>query len=156
DRAPAAGRFLCGHCRSGCGRGTERATAATASRSYPAKADVGKDEGYGRAPPLDVGATGRLGSRSALCHRWETQSRPDCRGQSRVTPLPICFVLPDLAGGGAQRVILELAGGLDPARFAVTLVVIGGSETLADQVSPAIQVVWLGAGRVRHGIPQLL
>jgi glycosyltransferase involved in cell wall biosynthesis len=73
-----------------------------------------------------------------------------------VTPLPVCFVLPDLGGGGAQRVILELAGGLDPARFAVTLVVIGGSETLADQVPPAVQVVRLGAGRVRQGIPQLV
>jgi glycosyltransferase involved in cell wall biosynthesis len=73
-----------------------------------------------------------------------------------VTPLPVCFVLPDLAGGGAQRVILELAGGLDPARFAVTLVVIGGSETLADQISPAVQVVRLGAGRIRNGIPQLV
>jgi glycosyltransferase involved in cell wall biosynthesis len=73
-----------------------------------------------------------------------------------VTPLPVCFVLPDLAGGGAQRVILELAGGLDPARFAVTLVVIGGSQTLADQVSPAVQVVRLGAARIRQGIPQLV
>ena len=73
-----------------------------------------------------------------------------------MTPLPVCFVLPDLAGGGAQRVILELAGALDPSRFAVTLVVIGGSETLADQVSPAVQVVRLGAGRIRHGIPQLV
>ena len=73
-----------------------------------------------------------------------------------MTPLPVCFVLPDLAGGGAQRVILELAGGLDPSRFAVTLVVIGGSQTLADQVSPAVQVVRLGADRIRHGIPQLV
>lgn len=73
-----------------------------------------------------------------------------------MTPLPVCFVLPDLAGGGAQRVILELAGGLDPSRFAVTLVVIGGSETLADQVSPAVRVVRLGAARIRQGIPQLV
>jgi len=73
-----------------------------------------------------------------------------------VTPVPVCFVLPDLGGGGAQHVILELAGGLDPARFAVTLVVIGGSQTLADQVSPAVRVVRLGADRIRHALPQLI
>lgn len=71
-------------------------------------------------------------------------------------PIPVCFVLPDLGGGGAQRVMLELAGALDPRKFAVTLVIIGGSQLLADQIPAGTQVIQLGANRLRQGLPRLL
>ncbi len=71
-------------------------------------------------------------------------------------PVPVCFVLPDLGGGGAQRVMLEFAGGLDPQRFAVTLVVIGRSQMLADQVPQGMSMVQLGAERLRSGALHLV
>ena len=55
-------------------------------------------------------------------------------------------MLPDLGGGGARRVMLELAKGLDPRIFDVTLVVFGGSQILADQIPAGMRVIRLGAG----------
>lgn len=72
------------------------------------------------------------------------------------SPVPVAIVLPDLGGGGAQRVMLTLAGGLDPARFAVRLIVIGGSQVFAGQVPRGIAIENLGAGRLLAGLPRLI
>ena len=72
------------------------------------------------------------------------------------TAIPVCFVLPDLGGGGAQRVMLELAKGLDPRIFDVTLVVFGGSQILADQIPAEMRVIRLGAERLRQAVPRLV
>src|ERR1043166_5280312 len=42
------------------------------------------------------------------------------------SPLRVAFVLPSFAGGGAERVLLMLAGALDRARFAPEIVVLDG------------------------------
>ncbi|MBT5109855.1 MAG: glycosyltransferase [Rhodospirillaceae bacterium] len=62
-------------------------------------------------------------------------------------PLRIVFVLPSLAGGGAERVILALAGALDRARFDPTLIVLTSDGPLA---APAnTPVIDLGVRRMR-------
>jgi glycosyltransferase involved in cell wall biosynthesis len=71
-------------------------------------------------------------------------------------PIPVAFVLPDLAGGGAQRVMLTLAGGLDRARFCPRLVVLGGSRTFAERVPPGIDPIIGSATRLRSGLPWLV
>jgi len=52
-------------------------------------------------------------------------------------PQSIVFLLPDLGGGGAQRVMLTLAAHLDRSRFEPHLLIVGGASTqpLPDGVS---------------------
>ena len=45
-------------------------------------------------------------------------------------PLRVLFVLPDLDGGGAQRVTLSLLRHLDAARYAISLLVLNGPGAL--------------------------
>jgi len=68
----------------------------------------------------------------------------------------ILFVLPDLAGGGAQRVMLRLAGSLDRARFSPRLVVLGGAETLAGELPAGVPAERWGAPRLRSALPRLV
>lgn len=47
----------------------------------------------------------------------------------------LLFVMPELAGGGAPRVLLSLLGELDPARYEISLLVLGGP---GDELTPFI------------------
>jgi glycosyltransferase involved in cell wall biosynthesis len=71
-------------------------------------------------------------------------------------PIPIAFVLPDLGGGGAQRVMLSIAASLDPARFAPRLLVIGGSDRLLGDVPAGLVLENRHARRLRDGLPWLV
>lgn len=73
----------------------------------------------------------------------------------RAPPLPVALLLPDLGGGGAQRVMLTLAETLDPAQFDVRLLVLGGAQTFAPAVPRRIPVEIGSAARVRDGLPWL-
>jgi glycosyltransferase involved in cell wall biosynthesis len=71
-------------------------------------------------------------------------------------PLRVIFVLPSFAGGGAERVALNLLSGLDRQTFSVGLVVLNGVGPLLDQGPPNIPVVDLQRSRLRFGIVPLL
>jgi len=43
----------------------------------------------------------------------------------------VAIVIPSLAGGGAERVMLQVAGGLDSSRFDVTLIALNGKGDLS-------------------------
>ena len=58
-------------------------------------------------------------------------------------------MLPDLGGGGAQRVMLNLARALDPARFLLRIVAIGPADELATDLPPSAEVERLNASRLR-------
>jgi glycosyltransferase involved in cell wall biosynthesis len=62
----------------------------------------------------------------------------------------VTFVLPSLAGGGAERVVLTLARHLDRARFAPALIVLHGTGPLREAIAPDIPVTDLGTPRLRH------
>jgi glycosyltransferase involved in cell wall biosynthesis len=66
-------------------------------------------------------------------------------------PHSIAFLLPDLGGGGAQKVMLTLAAHLDRSRFAPHLLIVGGAATqpLPDGVSAERG----NAARLVSGIP---
>lgn len=70
--------------------------------------------------------------------------------------IPVVFVLPDLGGGGAQKVILSVAGTLDRLRYAPRIVALGGSQALADEVPSHVPTTIGEASRVRQGVPWLL
>ncbi len=56
-------------------------------------------------------------------------------------PLRLLFVLPDLSGGGAQRMTLRLLRHFDPTRFAVTLLVLDGPGVLSPLVPEGLRLV---------------
>ena len=69
-------------------------------------------------------------------------------------PLPlILFLLPDLGGGGAQRVMLQFAGALDPGRYETKVLVLGGSRAFAGDIPPHLAIESRGANRVRAALP---
>lgn len=68
----------------------------------------------------------------------------------------IAFFLPTLAGGGAQRVALNLLKGMREREIALDLVVAGTDGPYLDQIPPGVRVVNLGTGRVMAAIPALV
>ena len=71
-------------------------------------------------------------------------------------PTRTVFVLPSFAGGGAERVVLNLAGALDRARFAPEVVVLDGRGPLAASVPSGIPVHNLHRPRLRQAMPALV
>jgi glycosyltransferase involved in cell wall biosynthesis len=61
---------------------------------------------------------------------------------------PIAFFLPSLRGGGAERVIVNLAQGITERGLPVDLVLSAAEGTFLDQLPPTVRVVDLRAGRV--------
>ncbi|GHC99646.1 glycosyl transferase [Pseudorhodoferax aquiterrae] len=69
----------------------------------------------------------------------------------------VLFILPNLAGGGAERVVLSLARHLDRARFEPLLAVIDGETASLDgDVAADLQRIDLGCRRLRYALPSLL
>jgi len=71
-------------------------------------------------------------------------------------PLDVCFVLPSLEPGGAERVTVNLANGLSGAGIRVRVLLTGAPGPLAAGLSPDVLVVALQQGRVRHAIHTLI
>lgn len=70
--------------------------------------------------------------------------------------LHVAIVLPSLAAGGAERVLLTLAGGLAEGGDDVTLVTIDGRGPFADRVPAAVRTIDLAVPRLLVGIPALV
>ncbi len=67
----------------------------------------------------------------------------------------VTFVLPSFAGGGAERVILTLAGHLDRGRFSPEIIVLDGKGPLANSVPQDVLVTDLKCPRLRQAWPKL-
>ena len=76
----------------------------------------------------------------------------DCVGRS----VKIAFVLPSFAGGGAERVSLNLLGALDRARFTPELVVMDGRGPLREMLPDGVPLRDLGGVRLRRALPALI
>jgi glycosyltransferase involved in cell wall biosynthesis len=68
----------------------------------------------------------------------------------------VAFVIPSFAGGGAERVMLALAGGLDRARFQPEIVVLDGAGPWRSLVPQGVPATDLGARRIRQAIRPLV
>lgn len=68
----------------------------------------------------------------------------------------VVFVLPDLGGGGAQRVMLRFAGGFAAEGQGARILVLGGARTLEGEVPAGVTVERLGEGGLRQGLPKLI
>jgi len=73
-----------------------------------------------------------------------------------VDPSPVAFVLPSFAGGGAERVTIELAAGLDRRRWAPTLVMLQAEGPLAGLVPTDVPVHDLQRPRLRGALAELV
>ncbi|HWC12105.1 MAG TPA: glycosyltransferase, partial [Acidimicrobiales bacterium] len=67
----------------------------------------------------------------------------------------IALTLPSLAGGGAQRIFVDLARGLLDRSVDVDVVLVRDEGPLRDTVPPAAEVVLLGGGPVSRAVPRL-
>lgn len=63
---------------------------------------------------------------------------------------------PDMAGGGAERAALQLAGGLAARGHQTDLVLASAVGPRLAEVSPQVNIVDLGAGRVLSSLPALV
>lgn len=68
---------------------------------------------------------------------------------------PIAFFLPSLRGGGAERVVLNLAQGMSERGLPVDLVLGAAEGRFLDEVPPAVRVVDLRAPRVLRSLRPL-
>ncbi|MBT5415938.1 MAG: glycosyltransferase, partial [Rhodospirillaceae bacterium] len=66
------------------------------------------------------------------------------------------FLLPSFAGGGAERVVVTVAGTLAERGRDIHLIVLSGTGPLADLVSSALPVHVLDRPRVRAALPALV
>ena len=79
----------------------------------------------------------------------ETQRRQSAR------PTKIAFFLQDLFGGGAERVMLTLAGGFADRGYDVDLVLVRAEGQHLADVPPNVRIVTLGTRRTAYSIPRL-
>lgn len=68
----------------------------------------------------------------------------------------VAIVIPSLRGGGAERVMVNIANHLDRERFLFKLIVIKKEGPYIDKLSSDIDVVDLNSDRVRHSIGKLI
>ena len=68
----------------------------------------------------------------------------------------VAFILPSFAGGGAERVVLQLIAGLDRARFHPELVVLSGDGPFKSRLRDDVPLTDLGIPRLRSALPALL
>jgi glycosyltransferase involved in cell wall biosynthesis len=71
-------------------------------------------------------------------------------------PVPVAVVMASFAGGGAERVLLNLVRALPRMRFAPRLIVLDGAGPLAALVPPDVPVDDLRRPRLRDGLLPLL
>ena len=68
----------------------------------------------------------------------------------------VLFVLPNFAGGGAERVALTLLAGLDRDRFLPQLVVFDATGPLRSLLAEDVDLQRLDRPKLRHALPKLL
>ncbi len=71
------------------------------------------------------------------------------------TPQKVAFVIPDFYAGGAQRVLLTLAGGLSRDRYELLIIVLNGKGPWAEIVPKGIPVINLDRPRLLRALPAL-
>jgi glycosyltransferase involved in cell wall biosynthesis len=68
----------------------------------------------------------------------------------------IAFILPSFAGGGAERVVLNLLALIEKRRFDPVLIVLNPHGPLSGEVPPGVRVVALNRRRLRDALPELV
>lgn len=78
-------------------------------------------------------------------------------GKTAIPPLTkVLFIVPNMAGGGAERVILNLLHSLDRQRFLPILVLVENSGVFLKEIPGDIDVITLETKRVRFAICKII
>ncbi|HJV42150.1 glycosyltransferase, partial [Caulobacter sp.] len=67
----------------------------------------------------------------------------------------LCFILPSLGSGGAERAVANLSSSLADRGHRVTVLVLRGGGAYEATMSPRVTVVNLGIGNARRVMPRL-
>lgn len=78
------------------------------------------------------------------------------RGEKRVEPIRLALFVPSLRGGGAERVMLELAHGFVSRGISTDLVLPQADGPYLSHVRPGVRLVNLRASRVLSSLPGLV
>jgi glycosyltransferase involved in cell wall biosynthesis len=70
--------------------------------------------------------------------------------------IAVAFILPSFAGGGAERVVLQIAGALDKDRFRSSLITLDATGPLVDHLPDGLPLTDLARPRVRNALPALV
>jgi glycosyltransferase involved in cell wall biosynthesis len=74
-----------------------------------------------------------------------------------VNPRHVLFLIPTLACGGAQRVILTLLQHLDRSKFKLTLAVVDTQNAFFREAVPKdVEFIDMGCSRVRYALPRIV
>ncbi len=68
----------------------------------------------------------------------------------------IAFLLPDLRGGGAQHMVINMANEFSARGHEVTLLVIESAGPYAEKISSAVRTVYFNRSRTRDGLRPLI
>lgn len=69
----------------------------------------------------------------------------------------VLFLMPSLGGGGAERVITTLLRALDRSRFRLAIAVVDMRKAVyRDDIPPDVEIIDLGATRVRYALPKII
>lgn len=77
-------------------------------------------------------------------------------GEKMLRQTEIALFMPNFAGGGAERVMINLAAGLADQGLEVDLVVARASGPLKNSVSPQVRVIDLGSASTIKSLPALV
>jgi glycosyltransferase involved in cell wall biosynthesis len=89
-------------------------------------------------------------------HPHRSQEFPiQAKGQQSLRASKVAFFLQDLVGGGAERVMLTLAGGFADRGYDVDLVLVRAEGQHLAEVPPNVRIVALGGRRTAYSIPRL-
>lgn len=69
--------------------------------------------------------------------------------------IDVAFILPSFAGGGAERVVLQIAGALEKDRFRSRLITLDATGPLAGHLPDGLPLTDLARPRVRNALPAL-
>lgn len=78
------------------------------------------------------------------------------RNPAVTSPIPIAFVLPSFAGGGAQKVLLTFAAGLDRTVYAPVVIVLEATGPWQTLVPANLRLISLARPRLRQALPALV
>ena len=77
-------------------------------------------------------------------------------GISRDQRPDITLVMHDLAGGGAEKMMVRLANAIAEQGYRVQVVLMTGGGVNKQELSPAVELIELGASRTLAGVPRLV
>ena len=145
-----------------------RPVVRTACPTGPNELLNGGEFGY-LCPPEDInglvyvinqGLTDPIRVPASIVQRYSIPNATACylqvMGISRDQRPDITLVMHDLAGGGAEKMMARLANAIAEQGYRIEVVLMTGGGVNKQELSPAVELIELGASRTLAGVPRLM